>query len=170
MDVGMVEVPVGSPRGAAAWPVYLSAVWIGALGAIAVSMVIGLFAVAVGAYDVGVGGRFGPEDLGVGDLVAAVCGAFFSFVAGGWIASRIAGLRNSENAMLHGGVTWLVSVPMMLVLVALGAGGLFGAWYSHLGGTPAWATLPPPGPHAAELAREAAGGAVTALLILALLR
>ena len=165
VDVGIVEVPVAYSRTSAAWPVYWSAVFVGALSAIAIMTVIGLLSVAFGAYDVGAGGRFGPEALGVGDLVAAVCGAFFSFVAGGWIASRIAGLRTSEPAMLHGGVVWLVGLPLILLLVALGAGGLFGAWYAGLGGTPAWATPPPPGPRAAQLAREAAGGAATALLI-----
>jgi hypothetical protein len=165
VDVGIVEVPVAYPRTSAAWPVYWSAVFVGALSAIAIMTVIGLLSVAFGAYDVGAGGRFGPQALGVGDLVAAVCGAFFSSVAGGWIASRIAGLRTAEPAMLHGGVVWLVALPLILLLVALGAGGLFGAWYAGLGGTPAWATPPPPGPRAAQLAREAAGGAATALLI-----
>ena len=165
VDVGIVEVPVAYSRTSAAWPVYWSAVFVGALAAVAITILIGLLSVAFGAYDVGAGGRFGPEALGVGDLVAAVCGAFFSFVAGGWIASRIAGLRTAEPAMLHGAVVWLVALPLTLLLVALGAGGLFGAWYTGLGGTPAWATAPPPGPRAAQLAREAAGGAATALLI-----
>jgi len=165
VDVGIVEVPVAYPRTSAAWPVYWSAIFVGALSAIAILTVIGLISVAFGAYDVGAGGRFGPHALGVGDLVAAVCGAFFSFVAAGWIASRIAGLRTSEPAMLHGGVVWLVGLPLILGLVALGAGGLFGAWYAGLGGTPVWATPPPAGPRAAQLARHAAGGAATAILI-----
>lgn len=68
--------------------------------------------------------------------------------------------------MLHGAVAWLVTIPMLLVLAALGAAGYFGIWYGGLAGTPAWA---PPvvavDPQAALIARNAALGAVTALLL-----
>jgi hypothetical protein len=123
-----------------------------------------MLAVALGAYATH-GGRLGPEDLGVGDLIAAVCGAFFSYVAAGWVTARLAGFRDPEPAALHGAIAWLVALPILLVLVSLGAGSLFGAWQTGLAGTPAWVTLPPPGPKAAELAREAAGGGLTALLL-----
>ena len=168
MDVAVVEVPVGGPEGAvAAWPVHWSAAWVGALTALATAVVIGLFAVALGAYDVVAPGRFGPANLDVGDVIAAVCGAFFSFAAGGWVASRVAGFRRADSAALHGAIAWLIAVPLVIVLVALGAGGLFGAWYVALGGTPAWVATPPPAASVAvvQAARKAAGGAATALLL-----
>ena len=40
--------------------------------------------------------------------------------------------------MLHGAIVWLVGVPLLLMLAALGAGSFFGGWYSGLAGTPAW--------------------------------
>jgi hypothetical protein len=164
MDVAIVEVPVGSSEALRPWPVYWTAVWVGSLTSVALALLFGLLAAAIGAEPVG--GRLGPEDLGFADLAAAVCGAFFAFVAGGWVASRIAGIRTAETGALHGALAWLLSVPMLLVLVALGAGTLFGVWYAGLAGTPAWVATPPAsGPAAAELAREAAGGALTALLI-----
>jgi hypothetical protein len=164
MDVAIVEMPVGSADVPQPWRVYWTAVWVGALTSIALALLFGLLAAAIGAE--AVGGRLGPEDLGVGDLVAAVCGAFFAFVAAGWVASRIAGIRTAETGALHGALAWLVAVPLLLVLAALGAGSLFGVWYSGLAGTPAWAAAPAAtAPAAAELAREAAGGALTALLI-----
>ena len=164
MDIAVVEVPVGGIEAARPWPVYWSAIWVGALTSVAMALLLGLLAAAVGAEPAGA--RLGPEDLGVADLVAAVCAAFFSFVAGGWAASRVAGVRDAETGALHGAIAWLVAVPIILVLVALGAGSLFGVWYSGLAGTQAWVPPAPAGGAAgAELAREAAGGALTALLI-----
>jgi hypothetical protein len=143
------------------WPVRWSAVWVGALTGIAMALLLGLLAVALGAYG---GGRLGPEDLGLGDLIAAVGGAFFSFVAGGWVAARLGGWRYAEPAALHGAIAWLVALPLLIMLIALGAGSLFGAWWTGLAGAPAWAT-PRATAAAAELAQEAAGGALTALLL-----
>jgi hypothetical protein len=163
MDVAIVEVPVGSAAATAAWPVSWSAVWVGTLTSIAVALLIGLLATAFGAHDMA--GRVGLENAGVGTLVALVCSAFFSFVVGGWVTSRVAGLRQADTASLHGAIVWLVAVPLIVLLVAIGAGSLFGIWYTGLAGTPPWATHVPTGPEAAALARKSAGGAATALLL-----
>jgi hypothetical protein len=161
MDVAIVEVPV-SER-VAAWPLSWSGVWVGTLGAIAATLLGSLLAVAFRAYDVRPGGAIGPEDLGVSELAASVCIAFFSFVIGGWAAARIAGFRRAEPAMIHGAIAWLLAVPIVFVLVSLGARSFFGAWYGGFAGTPVWAS---PGTEvAAKAAREAAGGTATALLI-----
>jgi hypothetical protein len=163
MEIGVVEVPVESGRSpGAAWPVYWSGVWVGALAAVAVALLLGLLAVSLGAYVGSSGGRLRASDMGAGDLAAAVCGAFFSFVVAGWAASQVAGIRRADTGALHGAIAWLVAVPILVVLVALGAGGLFGGWYAGLGGTPGWATA---APIQAEAAREAAGGTLTALLL-----
>ena len=65
-------------------------------------------------------------------------GAFMSFVVGGWVAGKIAGVRRAETASLHGAIVWVVAVPMLLLLVALGAGSYFGSWYGGLAGSPSW--------------------------------
>jgi hypothetical protein len=164
MEVGVVEVPIeGTRAGAASWPVYWSAVWVGALSAIAAALLLGLLAVALGAYVGAPGGRLRATDMGVGDFAAAVGGAFFAFVLAGWTASQVAGLRRADTAALHGALAWLVAVPLMVLLVALGAGSLFGAWYGGLAGTPAWVTTA--APVQPEAAREAATGTLTALLL-----
>jgi hypothetical protein len=69
--------------------------------------------------------------------------------------------------MLHGAIVWLVAVPLLLIAAALGAGGILGAWYGGLAGTPAWVTpgAVTPDPNAAIAARNAALGSITALLI-----
>jgi len=123
------------------WPVHWTPVWVGALAALATALLIGLIASAIGAHEVGPSSRIVTyHDIRFGALVFGVLGAFLSFFAGGWIASRIAGIRRSEPAMLHGAIVWLVTIPLLLALLALGANSLFGGWYGGLAGTPAWVT------------------------------
>jgi len=118
------------------WSVNWTAIWIGGLAAFSMVLVFGLVEVALGAH------LLGPEQravdvkkLGIWAVIFSVCGAFFSFVIGGWVAGKIAGILRAEPAMLHGAVVWLVAVPILLVTSALGAANLFGGWYAGLGGT-----------------------------------
>jgi hypothetical protein len=55
--------------------------------------------------------------------------------------------------MLHGAIVWLVALPLLLFVMALGAGALYGSWYGGLAGTPAWVQ-----PAAATAANAAATG------------
>jgi hypothetical protein len=149
-----------------AWPVYWSAIWAGALSALALALIFGLIGTALGAHQVGKK-VVNLHDITFWGLVFSVAGAFFSFVVGGWVASSIAGLRRAEDAALHGALSWLVALPMLLVLGALGAASFFGGWYGGLAGTPVWASASnvTADPNAAMVARNSAIGAVTALLI-----
>jgi hypothetical protein len=149
------------------WPVFWSAVWVGALTAIALLLIFGLTGVVLGAYAAGPGQRIVDwGDFGLGALVFAVFGSFLAFVVGGWVCARIAGLQFAEVASLHGAIVWLVAVPLLLILAAIGAGGFLGAWYGGLAGTP-FSVTPPglPDPDAVTAARNAALGAITALLL-----
>jgi uncharacterized membrane protein YeaQ/YmgE (transglycosylase-associated protein family) len=122
------------------WPVNWSAIWIGSLAALAAVLVIGLIGVALGAHVSTPEHRWVDlRKLSIGALIFSICGAFFSFVIGGWVAGKVAGILRSEPAMLHGAITWLVAVPLLLALCALGAASFFGGWYGGLSGTPAWA-------------------------------
>jgi uncharacterized membrane protein YeaQ/YmgE (transglycosylase-associated protein family) len=149
-----------------AWPVYWGAVWAGALSALALALIFGLVGTALGAHQVGKN-AVNLQDMSLWGLVFSVAGAFFSFVLAGWVASSIAGLRRAEDAALHGALTWLVALPLFLVLAAFGAASFFGTWYGGLAGTPVWATSSSVGadPNAAAVARNSAIGAVTALLV-----
>jgi hypothetical protein len=150
---------------AACWPVSWSAIWIGALAALAVSLIFGLMGIAIGAY----------QEMRIVSwhkfqmwaLILSVCGAFFAFVVGGWTAGKIVGGRHAETAILHGTIAWLVTIPMLLVLASLGAGGYFGIWYHGLAGTPIWVqpVVVADPEAAAVLARNGALGALTALLV-----
>lgn len=122
------------------WPVNWSAVWVGTLAALAAALVIGLVGIALGAHLMDPEHRWVEvRKLGFGALVFGVCGAFFAFVIGGWVAARVAGILRAEPAMLHGAICWLVAVPLLMALAGLGAANFFGGWFGGLAGHPAWA-------------------------------
>ena len=140
------------------WPVSWSALWVGALAALAVGLLIGLIGTAVGAHQMKEGRIVTTGGLRLLTIIFSVAGAFFSAVVGGWVAARIAGIRRADTAMLHGAIVWLLGVPMILLLAGLGVTGYFGAWYA--GFLPAARTAAD-----AIAMRNAALGGVTALLI-----
>lgn len=118
------------------WPVSWSGVLVGTLTALAVMIVIGLIGLAVGAHVVG------PSSLvvswttaGLMATVFSVCGALLSFVAGGWVAARVAGIRRAESAMLHGAISWLVAIPLVLFLAGMGKTNTLHTWYGGLNDT-----------------------------------
>jgi uncharacterized membrane protein YeaQ/YmgE (transglycosylase-associated protein family) len=110
-----------------------TAVWSGALAAFCMVLLFGLIGIALGAH------LLGPEHrvvdlkkLGMSTLILSVCGAFFAFVVGGWVAGKIAGILHSEPAMLHGALVWLLAVPILVLAAGLGAASLFGGWFAGL--------------------------------------
>ena len=126
-----------------AWPVSWTAVGVGALASVAGVLLFGLIGVAIGAH------LLGPEhrvvDLkkfGFGALAFSVFVAFLSFVIGGWIAGKIGGFLRSEPAMLHGGIVWLVTVPLLAILASMGAGSALGAWHAGMTSAPHWSNAP----------------------------
>jgi len=116
-----------------AWPVNWTAVSVGVLTAVSLVTIFGLIAVAIGAH------QFVPDErlvdlrkLGRGTVIFSISVAFFSFVAAGWVAGKIAGILYSEPAMLHGAILWAAAVPVLALLTAIGVGGDSGAWYNGL--------------------------------------
>jgi hypothetical protein len=145
------------------WPVAWSAIWVGALTALAVGLIIGLLGFALGANEVA--RTVDWEKLRLISAIFAVGGAFFAFVAGGWTAVRIAGIRRSEPAMLHGAIVWLVTLPLLLALAAVGVGGHLGGWYGGLGSMTPLAPGVLPDPDLAEVTRNNALATTVALLL-----
>ena len=145
------------------WPIAWSAVWVGVLTGFAVGLLIGLLGFAFGAHE---SSRYVDwKEFRLITLIFSVAGAFFAGVAGGWTAARIAGFRRSEPAMLHGGIVWLVTLPLLLVLAALGGSVYLGSWYGGLSGLPAWAAGAVMTPEIAEAMRNNAVATVLALLL-----
>ena len=146
------------------WPVW-SAVWVGALSALAVGLIIGLIGYAIGAHQL-----TEPRTMTFGNArlitaIFSVAGAFFAFVVGGWVAARIVDARRAEPAILHGVVAWLVTIPMMLLLAALGATGMWGSWYGGLVASAAWVATAPTTPEIAAAVRNGALATVVGLLL-----
>jgi hypothetical protein len=146
------------------WPVW-SAVWVGALSALAVGLIIGLIGYAIGAHQLTAPRTMTFRNVSLLTTIFSVGGAFFAFVVGGWVAARSVGARRAETAILHGVVAWLVTIPMMLLLAALGATGMWGTWYGGLVASPAWVATPPVTPEVAAAVRNGALAAVAALLL-----
>jgi len=123
------------------WPIHWSGIWTGALAASAAVLLFGLIGIAIGAH------LLTPEHrvvdlrkIALGTLIYSVVSAFLSFVIAGWVSVKIGGILRSEPAIIHGAITWLLAVPLLMVLATLGAGAFFGSWYGGLSGTPSWGT------------------------------
>lgn len=142
------------------WPINWSAVSVGALAALAAVLLFGLIGIALGAHLAGPEHRVVDlKKISLFTLAFCVFSSFLSFVIGGWVAGKIAGILHSEPAALHGAIVWLVAMPALVVLAALGAGSLFGGWYAGLAGTPSWvapagAPFERPEPPAANATQE----------------
>jgi hypothetical protein len=151
------------------WPVDWSAVWVGALSAVVVSLIIALIGMAIGAHAIAATRIVRWKEFGFGSLIFSVLGAFLAFTVGGWVAGRISGFRLSEPAILHGAIAWLVGVSLIVTLGTMGTTA-FGPWYRGIGGfrvsaVPATVPAPAEDPDAARAARNAALGGVTAILL-----
>jgi hypothetical protein len=145
------------------WPVVWSAVFVGALSALAVALIIGLIGFAVGAHEVA--RQVSWRDVRLTTLIFNVAGAFFAFVAGGWVAARIADFRRAEPAILHGAIVWLVTIPALLALAATGAIAGFGGWLGTLGGFHAAPAAVPSGTDVAAAMRNTALSTLAGLLV-----
>jgi hypothetical protein len=144
------------------WPIAWGAIWVGALTALAVGLIIGLVGFAVGANEVAE--YVDWKELRLLTLAFSIGGAFFAFVAGGWVAASIAGRRRSEPAILHGAIVWLLALPMLLALAAAGVVGRFGGWYGGLVAMPSLSAAAGD-PNLAEAVRNNALATAAALLI-----
>ena len=166
MDVSVEEIRWMAQEPALRWPVAWSAIWVGALATLALALMIGLIGFAVGAHEAA--SSF-PDWAQVRflTLIFNIGGAFFASVAGGWIAARIAGIREAAPAALHGAIAWLLTVPLLLTLAALGGTARFGSWYAGLGGSPVWAPVAATiaDPHVAMLMRNASLAALAVLVL-----
>ena len=148
------------------WPMSWSGIWVGALSALAVGLVIGLIGYAIGAHQFTAPRWTTWRNVRILTSIFNIGGAFFAFVVGGWVAARITGARRAEPAILHGVIAWLVTIPMLLLLAALGATAMYGGWYGGLVASPAWVATPPPmTPEMAAAMRNSALAAAVAMLL-----
>lgn len=143
-----------------AWAVNWSAVWVGALASLTAALIFGLLGSAAGATSAEKFSSF--TTISRIDVAIVICAAFFAFVIGGWCAGKITAARHSERTILHGAIAWLVSTPLLVALLAAGAGNAFGGWYGGIV-TPLGAAAAAPATPAGV--RDTALAAITALLV-----
>ncbi|HEV8020404.1 MAG TPA: hypothetical protein VGP41_04010 [Candidatus Lustribacter sp.] len=144
-----------------AWAVNWSAVWTGALASLSAALIFGLIGTAVGATSVQKFSSF--TTITRIEVAMVILSAFFAFVIGGWVAGKITGAVRSERTILHGAIAWLVATPVLVLLLAAGAGNAFGGWYGGLVISPfAASTASAPTPDAV---RATALAAITSLLV-----
>ena len=151
----------GPPGPWVSWNVQWSAVWVGALAAIAAALIFGLLGTAIGATSLQKLSSW--HTISRLDVVMAVCSAFFSFVIGGWVAGKITGARYSEPTILHGTIAWLTATPLLVAMLAVGTGTAFGGWYGGLIASPIGAAVAQP--MTPDVVRNTAMAALTALLV-----
>jgi bacteriorhodopsin len=144
-----------------AWSVNWSAVWVGALASITAGLIFGLLGTAVGATSVQKFSSF--TTITRIEVAMIICSAFFAFVIGGWAAGKITGARHSERTILHGAIAWLTATPLLVTLLALGAGNAFGGWYGGLVISPFGAAVAQPA--TPDVVRSTALAAITSLLV-----
>ncbi len=117
------------------------AIFAGLVTALAVQLVLGLFASSWGSGTLDFAQEKQPfSGLGTGTIIWAVVSSLLSLFAGGWVASHLAGRSRQTDHVLHGVVTWgLTSLAMFYLLtttvgaVLTGAFGVIGKSVSFLG-------------------------------------
>jgi hypothetical protein len=143
------------------WNVNWSAIWVGALASLTAALIFGLIGTAVGAVSVEKFSSF--TTISRIEVAMVICAAFFSFVIGGWVAGKITGARHSERTILHGAIAWLTATPLLVLLLAAGAGSAFGGWYGGLVLSPIGAAVTQP--QTPDVVRATALAAITSLLV-----
>ena len=62
--------------------------------------------------------------VAIGTGMWTALSALISFFAGGWVAARLAALRDERHALIHGALVWAVAVPLLLYVLSGGLGSL----------------------------------------------
>jgi hypothetical protein len=139
----------------------------GFLVALGTFVLLSLLLLALGASAV----RIGPDDLGdaaAGIGAATAIAGLVSFLLGGFLASRAAGIRGSWSGFLSGFLVWALGLLVILALTAFGIGGLFGEAGSLIGRFASLTQALPDGMTADETARAVRDAALPAFLSMAL--
>ncbi|HET8567709.1 MAG TPA: hypothetical protein VFM93_01830 [Candidatus Limnocylindria bacterium] len=152
----------------AALTVSWSGIWVGALTAVVAVVLFGFIGTAIGAHQAGSEGRVTSwSGVGPAALAYAVLAAWLAYLLGGYVAVRIAGTREAEQAALYGAITFVIATVVLLALASQAAQYLNG-WYSGLAPAPAAqpaAPGQPVDPNVAKAARNSAMAAAISMLI-----
>jgi hypothetical protein len=100
-------------------------IWGGLLTAVGIFLLLSLLATAIGLSTIELGASAGAISKGAG-VVSAIL-ALISFIIGGYVAGRTAGIVSEWNGALNGFLVWALATILFLLLAAIGAGQIFGA-------------------------------------------
>ena len=101
------------------------AVWAGLVTAIATFLLLTTAAIAIGALAVDAGAD--PETGSMAGGIASAIIALLAFLAGGFVAGRMAGVVGRGYGAFNGFLVWALGIVLILALAAMGLGSLFGA-------------------------------------------
>jgi hypothetical protein len=162
-DVARLAAPATSSPAAVQWGPIVA----GFLVALGTFVLLSLLLLALGASAV----RIGPDDLGdagAGIGAATAIAGLVSFLLGGYLASRTAGIRGGWSGFMTGFLVWALGLVVILALTAFGIGALFGEAGSLIGRFAVLAQALPQGLTADEAARAVRDAALPAFLSMAL--
>lgn len=110
---------VTSPLDSVRWAAVLAGLFT-ALSVVIVLTVLGL-AIGLSTLDAA-----NPRSFGIGAGVYGGISAIIAFALGGFIAARTAAVTGSSNAILNGGLVWIVALPLIVNVLTSGIGSLLG--------------------------------------------
>jgi hypothetical protein len=104
----------------------------GIITALTTMAVLSMLGIAIGFMVFGPGSDGGTIGLAVG--IWAACSAFLSFIAGGWVAGKTAGVQTLGNTLLNGFLVGATVLVIILWAAAAGVGNIFGLLGGSAGG------------------------------------
>ena len=114
------QTQVIAPRDRVRWGPIVA----GLLTALGTFLLLSTLATAIGLADVNVR-REGDEAARNIGIATAIIG-LLSFLLGGYVAAQTAAVRGRANGLLNGFLVWALSLPLILLLAAMGLGALLG--------------------------------------------
>lgn len=99
-------------------------VFAGVFTTLAIMMMLGFFGAAVGLSAVGADATTSIIASAVWTIISLMIGLFF----GGWLAAATSGPSGVWDGVFHGIVVWGLTMFVLAIAIALGIGGLFGAF------------------------------------------
>jgi len=142
-DRGLAGDPVavavaGDTRRRVSWGAILGGVAI----ALAVQMLLSLLGLGLGLTTIEPASEGAPaaSTIGMGAVGWWVVSALLAMLAGGYVASRLAGTTNKRDGMLHGLLTWASMLIISVWLLTSVVGSVLGGAFNMLGSAVSGAT------------------------------
>jgi hypothetical protein len=122
----------GDSRRRVSWGAIIGGVAI----ALAVQMLLSMLGLGLGLTTIepNTGGTPDATSIGIGAVAWWVISALLALLAGGYVASRLAGTTNKRDGMLHGLLTWASMLIISVWLLTSVVGSVLGGAFNMLGG------------------------------------